>query len=203
MTPVSGEDGRMRNTSQLQALNPNSPSLTSAIRLNDIATFATPPQRDNITADRSFLLAQGGVDREIPFRVVWVNAVETPDGTEYRSNPSLLAQDTTQASSFLYEQNKFTNPSGLAYSGDERAHIFVTDAATDSLHLFQSNGYEGVNPPPGSSAEKVINVSFGGTGSGPRQFNEPSGVAYFRRIVYVADKGNNRIARYRLNTDFE
>lgn len=203
MTPVSGEDGRMRNTSQLQALNPNSPSLTSAIQLNDIATFATPPQRDNITEDRSFLLAQGGADREIPFRVVWVNAVETPDGTEYRSNPSLLAQDTTEANSFLYEQNKFTDPSGLAYSGDERAHIFVTDAATDSLHLFQSNGFEGVNPPPGSSAEKVINVSFGGTGNGPRQFNEPSGVAYFRRIVYVADKGNNRIARYRLNTDFE
>lgn len=203
MSPVSGGDGRMRNTSQIRALNPTGPSLTSAIDVADIASFATPPQRDNVTDDRSFLLAQAAPEREIPFRVVWVDAVETPDGTEYRSNPSLLAQDTTQAASFLYEENKFRSPSGVTFSGDERAHIFVTDAVTDSLYLFQSNGLEGVTPPPGSSANRAINVSFGGRGSGPREFNEPSGVAYFRRIVYVADKGNNRIARYRLNTDFE
>ncbi|MBT4052166.1 MAG: hypothetical protein HOE73_03650, partial [Bacteroidetes Order II. Incertae sedis bacterium] len=35
------------------------------------------------------------------------------------------------------------------------------------------------------------------------QFREPQGVAYFQRIVYVADSGNNRIGRFRLNTDFE
>ena len=43
---------------------------------------------------------------------------------------------------------------------------------------------------------------FGELG-GPKQFNMPSGVAYFRRVVYVADKGNNRIARYKLTSDFE
>ncbi len=207
MSRVLGEDGNptdiMRNISQIRTLNPSTPSLLSAIDLSAIASFATPPQRDNVPAERSFLIAQGNPDREIPFRVLWVNAVQTPDGLEYRSNPSLLAQDTTRADSFLYEQDKFRSPSGIAFSGDERAHIFVTDAATDSLYLFQSNGIEGVNPPAGSSATRAINVSFGGTGSGPREFRDPSGVAYFRRIVYVADKGNNRIARYRLNTDFE
>ena len=193
----------MRNTSQIRTLNPNTPSLLSAIDVSAIASFATPPQRDNVPGERSFLIAQGNEDREIPFRVLWINAVQTPDGLEYRSNPQLLAQDTTLADSFLYEQDKFRSPSGIAFSGDERAHIFITDAATDSLYLFQSNGIEGVNPPAGSSATRAINVSFGGTGSGPREFRDPSGVAYFRRIVYVADTGNNRIARFRLNTDFE
>ena len=46
-------------------------------------------------------------------------------------------------------------------------------------------------------------VSFGGTGDGALQFRNPQGVSYFRRIVYVADTGNNRISRFRLNTDFE
>jgi len=103
----------------------------------------------------------------------------------------------------LYDQNKFKNPTGIAYSADARAHIFIVDAETDSLYQFQSNGIEGINPPAGSGLEKAVNVSFGGTGNGPREFNNPGGVAYFQQIVYVADTGNNRIARYRLNTDFE
>jgi hypothetical protein len=60
-----------------------------------------------------------------------------------------------------------------------------------------------VNPPVGSSQVKTINVSFGGFGVGPKQFKNPAGVAYFRRTVFVSDKDNNRIARYRLTTDFE
>ena len=58
-------------------------------------------------------------------------------------------------------------------------------------------------PPPASGSLRPVNVSFGGTGSGALSFNDPQGVAYFDRTVYVADAGNNRIARYRLNTDFE
>ncbi|MCA1803350.1 MAG: hypothetical protein LC662_12935, partial [Rhodothermaceae bacterium] len=171
--------------------------------INDIATFIAPPQRESFTPDLNFLVAQGAPDRDIPFRVLWINAVQTPDGLEYRSNPTLLARDTTRADSFLYDQNKFRNPTGLAYTADARAQLLVVDAATDSLYLFQSNGIEGINPLPGSQQTKAINVSFGGKGNGPRQFDEPSGVAYFNRVVYVADKNNNRIARYKLNTDFE
>jgi len=48
-----------------------------------------------------------------------------------------------------------------------------------------------------------VTVSFGGTGDGAMQLDRPMGVATFQRIVYVADSGNNRISRYRLNTDFE
>ncbi len=195
--------GTMRNTSQVRALAPNVPSLRSGIALTDITTFVGPPQRENMTSDLSFIITQGNENLNIPLRVLWIDAVLTPDGLEYRPRPNLLVQDTTRAESFLYEQFRFKNPTGVAYSADARAHIFVVDAATDSLYLFQSNGIEGINPPPGSAAEKAINVSFGGTGNGPREFNNPSGVAYFRQVVYVADTDNNRISRFKLNTDFE
>lgn len=195
--------GTMRNTTQLRTLNPNTPSLLSGIDITDISTFIGPPQRENMNPSQSFLIAQGNPAREIPFRVLWVDAVDTPDGIEYRSNGQLLARDTSRAESFLYSEFKFKNPTGIAFSADARGHIFVVDSVTDSLYLFQSNGFEGVNPPAGSSVSKAINVSFGGTGSGPRNFNNPMGVAYFDRVVYVADRDNNRISRYKLNTDFE
>lgn len=195
--------GNMTNISQLRTLHPNTPSFLSGIAITDITTFLGPPQRENMTGDISFLLSQGAPNQDIPFRVLWVNAVETIDGVEFRPNSALLAKDTTKADSFLYDEYKFQNPTGIAYSADARGHIFVVDAETDSLYMFQSNGFEGVNPPAGSAKKKVINVSFGGFGSGPRQFKNPSGVAYFDEIVYVADTGNNRIARYKLTTDFE
>lgn len=195
--------GKMQNVSQLRALNPATPTLLSSVSVNDISSFIGPPQRENISENLSLMVAQGAPERDIPYRVLWVDAVETPDGLEYRSNGTLLSRDTTRAESFLYDQYKFKNPTGVAYSADARGHIFVVDAATDSLYMFQSNGFEGVNPPPGSSITKVINVSFGGSGNGPREFNNPSGVAYFDEIVYVADTGNNRISRFKLTTDFE
>jgi outer membrane protein assembly factor BamB len=72
------------------------------------------------------------------------------------------------------------------------------------LYQFKTNGEEGIDPPP-AAVDRTRNliVSFGEQGNGPRQFNSPSGVAYFDEIVYVADTGNNRIARYKLTTDFE
>ena len=79
----------------------------------------------------------------------------------------------------------------------------MLDAGNDSLFVFTGRGVEGVAAPPGASSTKPVKVSFGGTGDGALQFNNPQGVAYFQRIVYVADTGNNRISRFRLNTDFE
>lgn len=195
--------GTMSNTTQLKTLNPNVPSLLSGIDITDVNSFIGPPQRENMNVTQSFLLAQGNPAKEIPFRVLWIDAVDTPDGIEYRSNGQLLSRDTSRANSFLYDEFKFKNPTGLAFSADQRGHIFVVDAETDSLYLFQSNGVEGVNPPAGSNVKKAINVSFGGQGSGPREFNNPMGVAYFGQIVFVADRDNNRIARYKLNTDIE
>lgn len=195
--------GRMRNVNRV-ALKPNEPAnFFSGIHISDISSLVGPPQRDNITSDISFMLTQGNPGNNVPFRTLWVSQEITPDGIRWIQNASLQVQDTTLADSFLYEPDKFVNPTGIAYSADARSHIFIVDAGTDSLYLFQSNGREGINPPAGSDFEKAVNVSFGGTGNGPRQFNNPSGVAYFRQVVYVADRDNNRIARYKLNIDFE
>lgn len=195
---------KMRNVRQITALNPTVPSLRSAVGLSSISSFVTPPQRDRLTDDRSFLVTQSAQNQEIDFRVLWIKAEVTTDGLVYQQNSSLLAQDTSQATGFLYEPGKFENPVDIVYSGDDDAYIFVIDAEKDSLYQFQSNGQEGVNPPAGAANDsKKIKVSFGGEGAGPKQFSNPQGIAYYRTIVYVADTGNNRIARYKLTTDFE
>jgi hypothetical protein len=79
----------------------------------------------------------------------------------------------------------------------------VADSEKDSVFVFQENGFEGVSPPPQYTNRKLINVSFGGNGNGPKQFNRVSGVAFFNRILYVADAGNKRISRYKLTSDYE
>ncbi|MFO7845677.1 MAG: hypothetical protein R6V27_03875 [Balneolaceae bacterium] len=195
---------KMSNVNQVRALNPSTPSLLSAVGLSDITTFINPPQRDQFPENRNFLIAQGDQDRTIPFRVLQINVVETPDGTAFQPNQDFLIRDTTRTDGFLYEEGKFENPVGLAVAGDQTGYIFVVDQAQNKVYQFKPNGQEGIDPPP-AAVDRTRNliVSFGEAGSGPRQFDSPSGVAYFDRILYVADTGNNRIARYRLTTDFE
>lgn len=195
--------GNMVNLGQIRSLSPTTPSLLSAVGLNAVTSFIAPPQRDNMSPDMNFFVAQGAQNTDIPYRVLWVDVVETVNGTEYRPKTTLLARDTSRADRFLYDADRFENPTDVAFSADGRNYIYVVDAGLDSLYLFQSNGLEGVNPPVGSTSTKTIRVSFGGNGNGVREFNEPSGVAFFRNVVYVADKGNNRIARFKLNTDLE
>ena len=195
---------KMRNVNQVRSLNPTTPSLLSAVQLSDITTFINPPQRDQFPDNRDFLIAQADQDRSIPFRVLQVNVVETPDGTAFQPNQDFLIRDTSRTSGFLYEEGKFVQPAGLAVAGDETGYIFVIDKAQNRLFQFKPNGQEGIDPPPAAvDRSRNLIVSFGELGNGPRQFNSPSGVAYFDEIVYVADTGNNRIARYRLTTDFE
>ncbi len=195
---------KMINVRQIRTLNPAIPSLRSGIGLSAISSFVASPQRDSFTDDRSFLIAQADQNVDLPFRVLWINAVETVDGLVFQQNSSLLAQDTTQADGFLYDPNKFIKPVDIAYTADDDSYIFVIDQELNKLFQFQINGQEGVPPPAGAEDQtRQILVSFGEFGAGPKQFNQPSGVAYFDRVVYVADKGNNRISRFKLTSDFE
>ncbi|WP_340105252.1 hypothetical protein [Rhodohalobacter sp. 8-1] len=196
--------GKMNNSNQFQALNPGTPSLTSAINLSDITTFVNPPQRDVFPENKNFLMSQGASNQSIAFRVLQVNVVETPSGTEFQPNQSFLERDTSRTDGFLYEEGKFEDPAGLAVAGDQTGYIFVVDKAQHRLYQFKPNGQEGIDPPPAAvDRSRNLIVSFGSLGNGPRQFNSPSGVAYYDEILYVADTGNNRIARYKLTTDFE
>ncbi len=191
---------------QAVPLNPRQQNLRSVINPSAVVTTVQPPQRESFSVSKNFVVAQSGiVSEQLRFAVLSILAVETTDGIVYLPDSEKLsvASDTSRGNGFLYEEFKFENPADITIAGDNTQYLFVIDSAKDSLFIFTSNGIEGVAPPPGSNSTKPVVVSFGGSGTNARQFNNPSGVAYGRRIVYVADTGNNRISRFRLNTDFE
>src|SRR5690606_10987118 len=194
------------NTEYINALGPSTPSLVSAVNPVDVITYVQPNEQQAPPENtRDFLLAQAPVGGPAPFGVISVQVVETTLGIEYRPDTGKLAQASNPdaGDGFLYEEFKFERPTDLAYAADGTGYLFVVDAGKDSLFVFNPNGVEGVRPPASEGGTRPVSVSFGGTGGGPREFRTPQGVAYFNRIVYVADTGNNRIARFRLNTDFE
>ena len=194
------------NTQTIVALNPNFPSLRSAVDPADVLGYFQPPQRSDPTPDDRFLLSQAPIDgRQIRFSVVAIRPVVTSDGIEYRPDTRFLNSvgDPNRGDGWLFEEFKFERPVDMAMAGDETRYIFVLDAVKDSLFVFTGDGIEGVAPPPGAGSSRPVVVSFGGTGSGALEFRGPQGVAYAEQIVYVADTGNSRISRFRLNTDFE
>jgi len=71
---------------------------------------------------------------------------------------------------------------------DQFNNIYVIDSWKDSLYKFNSLG-------------KLKSESFGGEGISPSHFNNPLGVAFFNRTLYICDTGNNRILRFILSTD--
>lgn len=191
----------------VRALSPDRPSLLSAFYPSDVLTFVGPPQRASLSLDENFMIAQAPPPGEAAptYGVVSVQVVETTDGIEYRVDSGRLgaASNPAAGDGALFEAGQFVRPTSLAYAPDQTGYLFVLDAGKDSLFVFNQNGIEGVAPPPGSGATTPVRVSFGGTGAAPLQFSDPQGVAYYQRVVYVADTGNNRISRFRLNTDFE
>ena len=163
-----------------------------------IAAMAQPPQ----------LTAQGGrefiftsLEPSTTLKVQFMDFFETEFAAFYR--PRLLASnDTSEADGFINEPNKFRSPTAVAIAGDASQYIFVVDSETDSLYQFTANGFEGVLPPAASGIDRYQKVSFGGTGTGANQFDRPMGVAYYDKIVYVADSENGRVLRFQLTTDF-
>ncbi len=190
----------------LLQLNPVQPSLVSAVRPSDVLTYVHPPQRQNFDAARHFMVAQAPAPgEELTYPVLSIRASVTPDGIVFGPDQDKIrtASLSEQGEGFLYESFKFEHPTDLGFAADGTNYLFVVDAGTDSLYAFTSTGVEGVAPPPGASSTLPVPVSFGGEGDGARQFRDPMGVAYFEETVYVADSGNDRISRFRLNTDFE
>lgn len=166
-----------------------------------LTSRAQPPQI-SASFSRDFFYTSIDPDPDNLYRVRQIEYRETDFGLEYVPNP--IGQiDTSKASGFISEPNKFTKPVDITLAGDGTGFIFVIDEAKDSLFQFTSNGLEGVQPPPGTGEIKHIKVSFGGRGIEPNQFNSPAAVAYMNEIVYVADKGNGRVLRFKLTTDFD
>ncbi len=162
-----------------------------------ITSLVKPPQI-NVDTRGDFIFTS--VDPNGVLKVQYIEKLESIDGTAYTPKVNISA-DTTLASSFINEPFKFERPLDVEFTGDGTNYIFVIDAEKDSLYQFTANGLEGVEPPPASGQTKFIKTSFGGTGIGATQFNEPAAVAYNNRILYVADKGNSRLLRFKLTLD--
>jgi len=167
-----------------------------------IGTYAKPPQSPFVNEAGDFVVAQ--IDPNVSLRIQVMTYTPDPvSGDQWTLNTNLVLNDTTQAERFLYESDRFDVPTAITLTGDGTNYIFVADSVRDSVYLFTSTGLEGVRPPPGSNSSRNINVSFGGFGDGPLNFIDPMGLAHQRDILYVADRGNGRIGRYKLTTDFE
>lgn len=112
------------------------------------------------------------------FKVQWITVSEF--GFIPRLNPS-------QGNFDLFEPRKFEAPEDVAV--DLEGNIFVVDAVLNRLFKFSPGGEE--------------QQSFGETGAGEKQLNQPQGVALFDKTLYIADTGNNRIVRFKLSTDVD
>lgn len=110
------------------------------------------------------------------FKVQWITPSEF--GFAPRLNPA-------QGNFDLFEPRKFEAPEDITV--DIEGNIYVVDAALNRLFKFSPNGDE--------------QQSFGEAGAGEKQFNQPHGVAFFDKTLYIADTGNNRIVRFKLSTD--
>ncbi len=109
------------------------------------------------------------------FKANWLHYQITPIDQRYVSNFS------PESGLDLMETNRFERPEGSAL--DPSGNIYIVDAGKDRVYKFNSFGDE--------------LESFGG----PDDFNEPHGVAFFNKTLYVADTGNNRILRFSLSTE--
>jgi len=198
-------DKEGNNTSYARGLSPNTSNLKSVIGISGIANEAGPPQEVfGIPETENFAYCQTTMNGNVPeFGVLYITVVYNPEsGVSYESTPGLTEFDKGKAKRFLYDAYRFKSPEDICFAPDRR-HIFVVDSELDSLYQFTIGGEEGVTPPANSTEKRNIIVSFGGEGDGPFQFKDPSGVCYLRKTLFVADKGNNRVLRYQLNTDLE
>ncbi len=115
---------------------------------------------------------------ENSFKVQWITSGQF--GIIPRLNPGLGNFD-------IFAAGKFSMPEDVTV--DAEGNIYVIDADLHYLFKFSATGDE--------------LQSFGGAGTGEKQFQQPHGVAFFDKTLYVADTGNNRIVRFRLSTDVD
>jgi hypothetical protein len=169
-------------------------------RPSSITTFAIPPQSPAVNRRGDFFFTS--VSPDLVLKVQGIEFNEGAAGADFRVL-NFIVGDTSRAEGFLYEPDRFDQPTDVTVAGDGTGYIFVVDATKDSLYQFNGLGFEGVNPPAGSNSTKAILTSFGGTGTSLTQFRNPQSVAYLDRIVYVADAGNGRVLRFKLTTDFQ
>ena len=170
-----------------------------------LTTFAQPPlpPSNTVTASGDFVVSL--LDTNLTLQVLMLRGVQSDQGLEFNVRTDLITGDTSRASGFLYRPRRFTRPLGLAAQFGKAGvnYIFVVDEARDSVYQFSTTGLEGVAPLPWAQTTKYNRVSFGGRGNGPTQFDGPTAVASQNNTLYVCDRGNKRVTRFRLARDLE
>lgn len=165
-----------------------------------LAVRARPPQSPFISREEDFWV--GLVGPGLPLRVHHIVRGVGEQGAFYQVDTRWVVGDTSRAEGFLAVPGRFRRPEGLTLTSGSQPYLIVVDAGLDSVFVFTLEGLEGVSPPPAATNRKLVKVSFGGSGSGPMQMRGPCAVAYENRLLYVCDRGNKRIMRLRLTTDF-
>ncbi len=161
--------------------------------------MAQPPQ---FTANNGGDFIYTSLDESNAIKIQYIEFLESDVGAEFRAR-ILATGDTSKADGFINSPNRFKQPKDITVAGDASSYIFIVDAETDSLYQFTLSGYEGVQPPAASGLSKFQKASFGGTGDGLTQFRNPTAVAYYNKVLYVADAGNGRVLRFKLTLDFD
>ncbi|CAI8323398.1 MAG: Uncharacterised protein [Owenweeksia sp. TMED14] len=185
-------------------ISPVSVSTSSGLYTNyfktpsGLVSLAQPPQ---YTASEGDDFWYSSIDENQVLQIQNIQFEETDFGADYI--PRIYPNDTSLSVHSINEPNRFISPISIAMAGDASRYLFVVDSEKDSLYQFTASGLEGIPPPPASGEKKYVQVSFGGTGDGPMQFNQPEAVAYWKKILYVVDAGNGRITRFKCTLDFE
>ena len=112
---------------------------------------------------------------ENSFRVQWLTYVVSSLGEQYDLKLS------PQGGSDLMQINKFNDPSDVTI--DRSGNIYVADIGKDSVYRF--NQFGGI-------LQKL---------GGVQNFVTPAGVAHYDKVLYVVDRANGRVVRFRLSTD--
>jgi hypothetical protein len=152
---------------------------TGLLSMHKITALATMPTGNSI----EFVFGQIPATSVIPlWKVQWIQYLAMGQTANWVSK----FYPSTDGDVDILKTNRFIEPRGLAL--DPSGNLFVVDAATDSLYRFSARGIE--------------HYSFGGSNDPyGRNFNQPYSVAYYDKTLFIADKGNNRICRYKLSID--
>lgn len=167
-------------------------------------TFPTRTAQSN-SESRDFIVTFA--EEGVPRKANYIGYFEDPNNSYYYFQDLQEPEDPRIRG--IYDLGLFEKPLGIAFTQE---NIFVVDAAKDSVYQFNTitsnpngrgrGGEEGIRPTRADgSLGPFTSVSFGGTGSGPTNFVEPTAVAFLQDFLFVVDRNNQRVIKYKLTTD--
>lgn len=175
-------DGRLLLFSAADRLITPVPGLTTRAG-SGITDINRPTDVEVFPGLRDFVLAQSS--EGVAYGAIWMRYEQTPDfdGWLPRFDP---ARPEDQNVDFI-RPGRYLQPEAVGID-PARRDIFVADAGLDSIFKYNSRG-------------RFMPESFGVARSDSAML-EPSGLAYFERVLYVLDRRRGEILRFRLTTDF-